>query len=116
MYTNTVELIVAAIKPIIEIVIRKILYRKLSFKNDVLGWFNKCKLEEKKHKPFIADAIRIPGLYEALNQEPKKEAGILIGTYNVEDDIIDNSTLIEADGIDVKTRYVLGGEPIVILN
>ena len=98
------------IRNLVRVIIRGV----FNFAKNVVAWFkNIYNLDKEVDTPFIADASKFK---EALKTAPTKNVGIFQGVYNEETDEITHNQYLEADEIDDKTREVLGGEPLVVLN
>ncbi len=80
---------------------------------DIVGWFKSIdNIDKETDTPFIADANKFKDM---LGPSSSKKS-ILIGVYNKKNDVITHHLLLEADDIDKKTREILGGESLVVLN
>jgi len=93
-------------------IIREVIVGLINFFEHVLNWFKSLMLVQEKHVPFLANANQ---LKEMLGTAPKKNVGIFKGVYDLQADDITYNEYNDADGIDSKTRQVLGNEPIVVL-
>lgn len=89
------------------------LVKVISFLKDVLGWFTGQNLDPNKDTPFVVKAD--DEMRKMLNQAPKKNVGIFNGVYDKNTDMITYKAIDSEEGIDQKTKEVLGGEKLVVL-
>lgn len=94
-------------------ILKKIINGVINFTHEVVDYFKKLLLDPKKHTPFIAN---MNSFKEILKNAPVKNVGLFQGVYNQQTDKFENLQQIEADGLDQKTKDVLGKEDLVILN
>lgn len=96
--------------------VRYVINGILNFATHVVGWFKKIYyLDQERHVPFIANANN-PEFKQMLNNAPVKNVGIFKGVYDETTDEIVEHEQVEADGLDNKTKQILGNETLVVLN
>ena len=90
------------------------LNRIISFFQDVLEWFKVKDLDPKKDTPFIMKAD--DNMKKMLGQAPTRKVGIFKGVYDKTDETIQYHEVESEQGVDQKTKEVMGGEQLVILS
>lgn len=94
----------------------------IDFARDVKKWFKGLLLKKGRHIPFLAKAKEFK---ELLKDAPERHVGIfeedentlLEGVFDTEDDTIAHIREIHSkEGVDKKTKDIIGDEKIVILS
>ena len=94
-------------------IIRRVINGILNFTRDIISKLRSWNIRKNTDVPFIAD---INSFKEQLKRAPVKDVGLFIGAYSKDtDEIIGDPEIIDADGLDEKTRIVMGDEPLVVL-
>ncbi|MCF0207007.1 MAG: hypothetical protein HUK15_06215 [Bacteroidales bacterium] len=93
--------------------VTKIIRALINFVTNVMNWFRGLFLDPKKDVPFIADGNKIKDL---LGKAPTRNVGLFKGVYDEETETISYSEYLDADGLDAKTKEVLGNETLVVLS
>lgn len=91
----------------------KLINRLIDFLQDVLNWFRVQNLDPRKDTPFVMqvdDEMR-----RKLGQAPRRNVGLFKGVYDERTDTITGDEIDSTEGFDSKTREVLGGEQLVVL-
>ena len=109
---NIIELIKGAIRFIKNLIV-KVITGFFNFLAHCVQWFKELRLDKKKDVPFVAKADEFRDM---LKKAPTKNVGIFEGVYDEELDEITHSQIIDADGLDAKTREILADEPLVVLS
>ena len=109
---DLIDLIKGAIN-FIKNLIKAIVTGLFNFLAHCVNWFKKLYLDKNKDVPFVANGEYFK---QMLDTAPVKEVGIFQGVYDESIDEITHHVYVEADGLDAKTREVLGNEPIVVLS
>ena len=108
--------IVNAIKGFLQLVkgfVKTIVTAVLDFVSQVVDYFRNLKLNPQKDIPFVANAEQFK---EMIHNAPRKNVGIFEGVYNEETEEITEARYIAADGLDQKTKTVLGDNELVVLS
>lgn len=87
----------------------------LNFFKEVVNYLKNLPLIKGRDTPFIVDT-NASEFKEMLKRAPVKDCGIFTGTYNEQTDEIENGKMVEADALDERTKQVLDGESLVVLN
>ena len=95
------------------IIDRKVINGILDFTKEVVGYFRNLNLKPQIHVPFVAN---MNSFKEKLKKAPVKSVGIIVGVFNEQTDDFEDVCQVEADGLDQKTREVLGREELVVLS
>lgn len=80
------------------------LNRQLSFTNDVVSYFKRLVLDQKKDTPFVGDGSV---LANSIKNFPQNDCSVFIGVYHEEDNTITDYKLLCADSFDEQTKNVL---------
>lgn len=93
--------------------IKRLFEAIVNFFEHIVNYFKNLALNKNKHKPFVADLEK---LKDEIRNAPIRDCGIFEGVYNEETDEIEHTRIIETDELDAKTRSILNGDPLVVLN
>mgnify|MGYP004648703341 CR=1 FL=1 len=92
----------------------ELINRLIDFARDVLTWFQSQNLDRRKDTPFLMrvnDEMR-----RKLAKAPRRNVpGLFRGVYNEQADTITGDEIDSTEGLDSKTREILGGEELVVL-
>ena len=94
-------------------IVKKVINGMLDFAQQVVGYFINLSLKPQVHVPFVAN---MNSFKEKLKNAPVKSVGIFQGVFNQQTDEFEHINQVEADGLDQKTREVLGREELVVLS
>jgi hypothetical protein len=94
--------------------VKKIINAVIDFFKDIVSFFKKLYLNPRKHVPFICDGTK---LRELLANAPIRKVGVFQGVYDEETETITHHQIIDANGLDEKTKSVFkDSDGLVVLN